>query len=148
MSTADRFAGTIGLLGSVRLNMTMDGGSERASQNAPGADELLAARLFAKLDTVAFTIATGCVAAVAMFLATAALLVVSPAPGQAVGPHLSAFSSFWPGYSVSWLGAFVGAFYAFWVGSLAGFGLALFWNFTHVVMLGLAALRHGGLDFE
>lgn len=148
MSTADLFAGAVRSLGLARAKMTMDGGGGGAARDALSAEEALALRLFAKLDTIAFTVAAGCVAAVAMFVATAALLVNGAGEGQHIGPHLGAFSTFWPGYSVSWVGAFVGAFYAFWVGSLAGFGLALFWNFTHIVMLGLAALRRGGLDFE
>lgn len=127
--------------------MVMDGDADRTDSNALSEEEAIAVRLFAKLDAVAFTIATGCVAAVAMFMATAILLLNGPAPGQSsIGAHLIAFRTYWPGFSVSWPGAFIGAFYAFWVGSLAGFCLALFWNFTHVVMLGLAALRRGGLE--
>lgn len=112
-----------------------------------GADEV-ALKLFATFDTIAFVVASACVAALIMFLATAALLVAGPAPGQPLGPHLSGFSTFWPGYSVSWGGAFVGAFYAGIVGALAGFAVSVFWNFCHIVMLGLAALRGGAVGLD
>lgn len=124
----------------------MDGGADRSDPNALSEEEAIALRLFAKLDTVAFTIATGCVAAVAMFFATAILLMAGPVSGQPIGGHLIAFRTYWPGYSVTWPGAFIGAFYAFWAGSVAGFCLALFWNFSHIVMLGVAAVRRGGLE--
>lgn len=104
--------------------------------------------LFARIDIIAFTIAAAAVAALAMFLATAALLVVGAPPGQPVGPHLSALSTFWPGFTVSWTGAPVGAFYAALCGGAAGFMLALFWNFAHLVIVGLAALRFATIGAE
>ena len=104
--------------------------------------------MFALFDTVAFSIASACIAALLMFLATAALLVMGPAPGHPVGPHLSALATFWPGFSVSWAGAFIGMIYAAIIGAGLGFALAVFWNFCHIVMLGLAALRSGALGVD
>lgn len=121
-----------------------DSGDDRARSRA---DELTLG-LFATFDTIAFVIASACVAALIMFLATSTLLIMGPAPGHPVGPHLAALATFWPGYSVSWAGAFVGAFYAAICGSLVGFALAVFWNFCHIVILGLAALRRGALGYD
>jgi hypothetical protein len=103
----------------------------------------LTLNLFARFDTLAFALASACVAALIMFLATASLLVIGPAAGRPLGTHLSAFATFWPGYSVSWVGALVGTIYAGLIGGLIGFALAVFWNFCHIVIVGLAALRLG-----
>jgi L-asparagine transporter-like permease len=108
----------------------------------------LTLNLFATFDTLAFVIASACVAALVMFLATAVLLVIGPAPGHPVGPHLSALTPFWPGFSVSWIGAIVGAFYAAIGGGLVGLAVAVFWNFTHIVIVGLAVLRRGELGYD
>ena len=116
-------------------------------RHGPDSAEALTLALFAKFDTVAFVIASACTAALLMFLATATLLVTDSG-GHPVGPNLSAFSTFWPGYSVTWVGAVVGALYAGLAGGLVGLALAVFWNFAHIVILGLAALRHGPLDLR
>lgn len=118
---------------------------DRGSQNS--VDELTLS-LFARFDTLAFVVASACVTGLIMFLATTTLLVIGPAPGQPLGPHLFAFATFWPGYSVSWPGALVGAFYAGFGGALLGFGIAVFWNFSHIVIVGLAALRRGTLEYD
>lgn len=111
------------------------------------ADELTL-NLFATFDTLAFVVASACVAALVMFLATAILLVAGPAPGHPVGPHLSALMPFWPGYSVTWVGAAIGAFYAAIGGALIGFVIAVFWNLSHIVIVGLAALRRGAVGYD
>lgn len=103
----------------------------------------VALNLFARFDTFAFALASACVVALIMFLATASLLVIGPSAGRPLGTHLSAFATFWPGYSVSWAGALVGTIYAGLIGGLIGFALAVFWNFCHIVIVGLAALRRG-----
>jgi hypothetical protein len=119
-----------------------------SGEDSPQDEDEVAVKLFATFDTIAFVVASASIAALIMFLATAALLVAGPAPGQPLGPHLSGFSTFWPGYSVSWVGAVVGALYAGVVGALAGFAIAVFWNFCHIVMLGLAALRGGAVGLD
>lgn len=116
-----------------------DDGRDRRGDIAPS--EALVLSLFARLDIVAFTIAVAVVAAAAMFVATVALILAGAAPGQEVGPNLSSMATFWPGYSVTWAGAPVGAVYAALFGGAAGFALALFWNFAHLVIIGLATLR-------
>lgn len=120
------------------LEASDSGANRKGALNAPDA---LVLSLFARIDILAFAVAAGAVAGVAMFLATAALLLAGASPGVEVGSNLSALSTFWPGYSVTWPGAFVGAFYGGLVGAAAGFVVALFWNFAHLLIVGLAALR-------
>jgi hypothetical protein len=112
--------------------------NRKGSLKAPDA---LVLSLFARIDILAFAIAAGVVASLAMFLATVSLLLAGAPPGIEVGSNLSALSTFWPGYSVSWPGAFVGAFYGALIGAGAGFVVALFWNFAHLLIVGWAALR-------
>lgn len=107
---------------------------------------ILLMALFARMDTSAMAVATGVVGALVLFLATAVLVIKGAPPGMSVGPHLAALSTFLPGYSVSWVGGFVGAAYGFLVGAAAGFVLAVLWNFTHIVFIGLAVMKEGWLD--
>jgi hypothetical protein len=93
--------------------------------------DALVLSLFARIDILA----------VAMFILTAALLMAGAPPGVEVGSNLSALTTFWPGFSISWPGSIVGAFYAGLSGAAVGFLLALFWNFAHLLIVGLAALR-------
>jgi hypothetical protein len=45
-----------------------------------------------------------------------------------VGPHLSLLSNYYPGYSVTWGGAFVGFAYAAATGAVVGYALAWVYN--------------------
>jgi chromate transport protein ChrA len=45
-----------------------------------------------------------------------------------VGPTLGLLSNYFPGYSVTWVGAFVGFAYAAVVGALLGWALAMIYN--------------------
>ena len=96
------------------------------------------AAAFARLDPTALGTAMATVSAVALWLATAVLLVRG---GPVVGPHLSRLAYYLPGYSVSWPGAFVGLV----EGALAGFGagvlVALLWNAYHRLFVALAVSR-------
>jgi hypothetical protein len=56
--------------------------------------------LFAKADVIAASVAAAVCGGLFVFLATAALLVQGPAPGQPIGANLSALGTFWPGYTV------------------------------------------------
>jgi hypothetical protein len=58
-----------------------------------------------------------------------------------IGPNLAALSTFLPGYEVSWVGGLVGMLYGFVIGGVLGLVFAAIWNFTHIVALGLLALR-------
>jgi len=86
------------------------------------------ARLRASVLAVvfAFTCGTG------MFLATAWLLVRG---GTNVGATLGLMRHYWPGFSVTWPGAFIGFFYAAMIGGVVGWIVAFTYN-------KLVALRH------
>jgi len=87
----------------------------------------LMAGAFARYDVVALGAATGTVSAIALFAATAALLLGTDA---AVRPMLSLLGNYFLGYSVSWTGAVVGAVEAGALGFVFGSVLALGLNFV------------------
>jgi hypothetical protein len=95
----------------------------------------------AKLDAVAFAIASALVCGAVLFALTLFLVVKGAPPGVPVGPHLSQLSVFFPGYSVSAAGALVGFVYASAVGAVAGLLLALFWNAAHWAFLAVIRMR-------
>ena len=104
--------------------------------------------LFARMDLLAMAVATGVVVGLSLFLATAILLLTPPQTGEIIGPNLSAISIFLPGYSVSWAGSVLGLLYGIFVGGLVGLFVALLWNFTHIVAIGIAVLKGAWLDLE
>jgi hypothetical protein len=105
--------------------------------NRPVRDHEILSAVFAKMDVPAMTAAAGVLCSLLLFLATATLLVQAVPQDYPVGPHLSDLADYLPGYQVSWRGAFVGAFYGFVGGSIAGFAAAVYWNLTHYVALGV-----------
>ncbi len=70
-------------------------------------------RAFQRISEQGWGLAIGFLAALALFLATV-ILVVKGGPDP--GPHLGLLGVYLPGYSVSWVGAFIGAAYAFFIG--------------------------------
>lgn len=120
----------------------------RARASGNGGATLMIMGLFAKADVFAAAIAGAAVGAVSMFLLTASLVLKGAPPGVEVGPHLSAFATFWPGYSVTWGGSVIGALYAGLIGAGLGFAAAVFWNFTHLIIAGAAVLRGDWLEVE
>ncbi len=113
----------------------------------PGeADRRLVSILFARLDTAAMATAMGVTFAIGLFLATAVLLLKGAPPGVPIGGNLSALTTFLPGYEVTWWGAVLGGLYGFVVGAIAGFLLAALWNFTHVLFIGIGALKGDWLE--
>lgn len=102
--------------------------------------------LFARMDTIALTLAMGAVFALGLFAATAILLIKGAPAGVPIGPNLAALSTFLPGYSVSWAGAVIGIGYGYLIGMVVGFMLAALWNFTHLLYIGFAASRENWLD--
>ncbi len=103
--------------------------------------ELIVRAAFARFDVVALAVAMGCVGALGLWAATAILLVKGAPPGVSVGPHLALLTNFLPGYSVSWLGGFVGLFYGFLIGFVFGGLIAVVWNIVHHIYLVLAVTR-------
>ena len=80
------------------------------------------ARLRSSIMAVTFGLACG----TGLFVATAWLLIRG---GDPVGPHLGLLSIYFPGYSVTWLGAPIGFFYGALVGAAAGCLLAWVYNY-------------------
>jgi hypothetical protein len=70
-------------------------------------------------------IAIGSVTGVGLWLATIVLVVRG---GPNPGAHLDLLSIYFPGYRVTWLGAFIGFVYAFVVGYTAGRTIATIYN--------------------
>jgi hypothetical protein len=70
-------------------------------------------------------IALGLLAAVGLFLATVALVIKG---GPNPGPHLGLLRIYFPGYSVTWVGSFVGFVYAFVIGYAVGRTVATIYN--------------------
>lgn len=81
------------------------------------------ARLRASVMAVVFAMLGGGV----LFLATA-VLVVNATEGMPVGPTLSLLNNYFPGYSVTWPGAFIGLVYGAIVGGAAGYLLSYVYN--------------------
>lgn len=106
--------------------------------------EILSA-VFAKMDVPAMSVAAGVLSAMTLFLATAILLLQSVPEGYPVGPHLSTLAYYLPGYEVSWYGSLIGAFYGFMIGAVGGFAIAVYWNLTHYVALGVMLISSAEL---
>lgn len=86
--------------------------------------ELLAAhvaRLRASVMAASFALLGGA----GLFVATAWLLLQG---GDPVGPHLSLLGNYFPGYTVTWAGAFVGLGWGALTGGVAGWSLAWIYN--------------------
>ena len=82
-------------------------------------------RAFARASQQGWGIAVGLVAGVALWLATVVLVVRG---GDNPGPHLGLLGVYFPGYRITFLGAFIGFVYAFVVGYAMGRTIATFYN--------------------
>ena len=78
-------------------------------------------RLRARVMALVF----GAVAGTGLFAATAWLVVRG---GHDVGKHLRLLDNYFPGYSVTWPGAFVGALYGALLGGIVGWVMAWIYN--------------------
>ena len=112
-----------------------------ASPAAADRGRLVLAWAFARLDAPAFVLASAAVFAAALFALTIAIVVRGAPPGVPVGPTLAGLAFFFPGYSVTVAGAFIGAGYAALAGALWGYVLATLWNAAHALMLALLRTR-------
>jgi len=86
--------------------------------------------LFAPLDKRAFGTAIGTVLALAIFLITS-IQVLDPAPAI----NLALFAQYFPGYTVTWTGALIGALWGFAVGFCGGWFTAFVRNLVLAVSL-------------
>jgi protoporphyrinogen oxidase len=99
----------------------MPGELEEVSQVLEGA----IARVFPKLDRVAFGVSLGTTAGLLLFLATIALVAKG---GDAIGPKLQLLNEYFPGYSVTVPGSFLGLLYGFFSGFVGGWSFAFVRN--------------------
>ena len=113
--------------------------------NRPVRDHEILSAVLAKMDVLALLLAAGVLCSLALFLATAVLLLQPVPENYPVGPHLSALADYLPGYSVSWSGAIVGAFYGFLAGAVVGFAAGVYWNLAHYVALGVMLISSAEL---
>lgn len=91
---------------------------------------------FARLHKTALGVAAGTVAGVGLWLMTMILVIKG---GYPVGPNLRLLNEFFPGYTVTFLGAFVGLVWGFLSGFLFGGAVALLHNF--LIWLWLILIR-------
>lgn len=96
----------------------MSGEFEKAQEEA-------LSRMIARLRAGLLALVFGMTCGVSLWIATAWLVIRG---GQSVGPHLGLLRFYFPGYSVTWAGAFVGLGYGMVVGGLVGFTLAWIYN--------------------
>lgn len=104
-------------------------------------ERVLVLMVFARLDLLAAACGAAVCGGISLLLATYVLLLWGAPPGVPIGPNLSALSTFLPGYGVSWARGLVGMFYGSVIGGALGLFFAAIWNFAHIVVLGLIALR-------
>ena len=95
----------------------------------------------AKLDVAAFVAASAAICGSGLLLLTLFLVIKGAPPDIPVGPHLAHLSVFFPGFSVTAVGALIGGAYAAVVGGVVGFLLAIFWNAAHTVFLAVVRMR-------
>ncbi|MEL7060977.1 MAG: hypothetical protein AAGN46_13225 [Acidobacteriota bacterium] len=86
---------------------------------------LLVARTVARLRAAIVALVTSMVCGVGLFAATLWLVIKG---GEVVGPNLGLLRNFFPGYSVTWSGSFVGLFYGALTGAALGFCVAALYN--------------------
>ncbi|HSJ64400.1 MAG TPA: hypothetical protein VK922_10960 [Gemmatimonadaceae bacterium] len=99
---------------------------------------------FAPLHKRAFGIAVGAAAGLLFFLATATELL----RGVDIGLYLLA--EYFYGYSVTWIGAFIGLFWGFAVGFVAGWFIAFCRNLALAISIFISRTRgelHATADF-
>ena len=107
--------------------------------------EQLLQRAFARLDAVAFGVAVGALCGAALCAATMMLLVKG---GEHVGQNLVVLCQYFPGYRVTWPGAFIGLGYGFLAGFVAGWLLAFVRNATLWLYLLTVKLKAASASFR
>jgi hypothetical protein len=109
---------------------TRDGMSPRADTGEP-TDEELMRTIYGRLHKRAFGVAIGVAAALVVFVVTAIQVIRGPDPAI----QLQLLSEYFRGYSVSWTGALIGAFWAGFVGFVAGWFFAFVRNAATAIFL-------------
>jgi hypothetical protein len=87
--------------------------------------EVVVSTRLLRLNAAVHGVVTGIVAGVTVFIATNWLVLKG---GKVVGPHLSLLRQFFIGYRVTFVGSLIGFGYAFVVGFLGGYFIAVLYN--------------------
>jgi protoporphyrinogen oxidase len=103
-----------------------------------GTLEAAIARVFPKLDRVAFGLSLGLVAGTLLLFATLVLVLKG---GDAVGPNLRLLNQYFPGYSVTVTGSFLGLAYGLVSGFIGGGSFALLRNAALFITMALIHRR-------
>jgi hypothetical protein len=85
--------------------------------------------IFAKIDKTAFSLSSGLVFFLGMFVVTAISII------KGSGPDLAMLSYYLPGYGMTWLGNIVGSIYVGVIGLVLGWFFGMLWNLTHYLYL-------------
>lgn len=83
------------------------------------------AKAVARLQAKILAMVMGFVCGLGLFGATVWLVLKG---GNQVGLHLNLLGHYFPGYSVTWTGAFVGSIYAALIGGAIGWAIGLVYN--------------------
>lgn len=81
-----------------------------------------------RVNTIVMAVAFGLLGGAMLWLGTVILLLRG---GPDVGAHLSLLSVFFPGYRVTWAGAWIGLFWGFAAGALSG--TVLYWSYARTL---------------
>jgi hypothetical protein len=98
---------------------------ETALNDKPVTEERIVEQVVIRLNAAMTGTVLGLMCGGLLFLATNWLVLKG---GPNPGPHLSLLSQYFPGYSVTFVGSFVGLLYAFAVGFGAGYLLGAVYN--------------------
>ena len=90
----------------------------------PPSSDLLQTRI-ARLRASVMALTFALLGGTGFFVATAWLVLLG---GEVVGPHLALLGNYFPGYTVTWSGAFLAFAYGALVGAVAGGSLAWIYN--------------------
>lgn len=93
--------------------------------------------IFAKIDKTAFSLSTGMVFFLTMFVITTFSILKNDGESAMVGPDLIALAYYLPGYSLTWVGNFVGSLYVGIIGLALGWLFGMLWNLTHYLYLAI-----------
>lgn len=83
------------------------------------------AALVARIEAEVLALVCAVLGGLALFTMTAWLVFKG---GENVGMHLQLLAQYFPGYSVTWQGSFVGLFYGVLVGGAAGWLIGMIYN--------------------
>lgn len=97
-------------------------------QNGASREEQLIKRAVIRLNGNVLGFVIGTLAALAVFIATNFLVLKG---GEVVGPHMRLLDQFFWGYTVTFIGSFIGAAYSFVTGYVCG--LLVSWIYNAVV---------------